>query len=68
MKMLIALAATVAVLGTTGCCWPMYEYGHHRGRGRYGQNGGWSDHDSARPPPPRVSSNDRGHARGSGGW
>jgi hypothetical protein len=33
----------------------MYEYGHHSRRGWYGENGGWSEHDSARPPPPRVA-------------
>jgi len=58
MKFLVALAAVAVVLATSGCCWPMYEYGHHRGRGWYGQNESWSERDDARPPPPRVSSND----------
>ena len=51
LRSLVALAAGVAVLTASGCCWP-YHGGRHGGRG-YGA-GGYDDGPAAeRPEPPR---------------
>jgi hypothetical protein len=51
LKLLAVLAVAVAVLSTTGCCWPM-----HEGRHRYYRD---SYSEAPRPPPPGRPMGDR---------
>jgi len=47
LKTFAALAAAVAVLTVSGCCWPLHG-------GRHGGRGGYDDRsDTRRPDPPR---------------
>jgi len=51
LKTLTALALGVAVLSSSGCCWP-YHGGRHGGHGYYGDSGD-GQREAPRPQPPR---------------
>jgi hypothetical protein len=54
-KPLVVLALAVAVLSSTGCCWPMHEGRHGYYRDSYSE--------APRPPAPRRSYEGRGDGR-----